>query len=137
MTISAAATWRNSSVVSPIEYPIVATNKPTTTNEIARPAARATGPYLRSDAAVPRTRGRMGRTQGDRLVNTPATNARATAPTLIDQSVLINSAAIDERSVSPTERPVSCSPLNAISVDCICAPKKFTASFWLSKSTTK
>src|SRR5262249_21237922 len=60
-------------------------HKLTTTNEIARPAARATGPYLRSDAAAPRTRARMGRTQGDRLVSTPATNARAIAPTFIDQ----------------------------------------------------
>ena len=38
---------------------------------------------------------------------------------------------------SPTERPVSCSPLNAISVDCMRAPNALTASFWLSKSTTK
>jgi branched-chain amino acid transport system substrate-binding protein len=36
---------------------------------------------------------------------------------------------IEARPVSPTERPVSVSPLNAISVDCTRAPKYFTASF--------
>src|SRR5262249_48671351 len=107
MTISTAATWRNSSAFSPNEKPIVETNKPTTTKERARPAASAAGPYLRSDAAAPRTIGRIGKTQGDRTVSTPARNAKATEPMLIDQSVLFNSAAIDERSVSPTERPVS------------------------------
>ena len=56
---------------------------------------------------------------------------------LAAQSVLFKSDAIEARPVSPTERPVSVSPLNAISVDCTRAPKYFTASFWLSKSTTK
>src|SRR5262249_48926650 len=55
----------------------------------------------------------------------------------LPQSVLSRSAAIEERLVSPTERPVSFSPLNAISVDCVRTPKDFTVSFWLSKSTTK
>src|SRR6516162_2555627 len=111
---------------------MVETTRPRTTKDKARPAASAAGPYLRSDAAAPRTIGRIGKTQGDRTVSTPATNARTTAPMAIDQSVLFRSAAIDERSVSPTERPVSFSPLNAIRVDCIRAPKNFTASFWLS-----
>ena len=47
----------------------------------------------------------------------------------VAQSVMFNSAAIDEGSVSPTERPVSVAPLNVISVDCMRAPKYFTASF--------
>src|SRR5262245_29286784 len=54
----------------------------------------------------------------------------------LPQSVLSRSAAIEERFVSPTERPVSFAPLNAISVDCVRTPKDFTAS-WLSKSSTK
>src|SRR5262249_36473030 len=137
ITIRAAAAPRNNSAFKPIEKPIVETSKPTTTKERARPAASAAGPYLRSDAAAPRTIGRIGKTQGDRTVNTPATNARVTKPMPIDQSVLLRSAAIDERSVSPTERPVSRSPLNAIKVDCMRTPKALTASFWLSKSTTK
>src|SRR5204862_7765252 len=50
------------------------------TNEAARPAASAAGPYLRSDAAAPRTIGRIGSTQGDSVVNRPAINAPATEP---------------------------------------------------------
>src|SRR5271170_1851335 len=51
-----------------------------TTNESARPVARATGPHLCSEAAAPRTIGRIGRTQGDRIDNTPARKARTTLP---------------------------------------------------------
>src|SRR5271155_4642449 len=50
------------------------------TNESARPVARATGPHLCSEAAAPRTIGRIGRTQGDRIDNTPARKARTTLP---------------------------------------------------------
>src|SRR5437763_10076648 len=100
------------------------------TKETARPAASAAGPQRCFDAAAPSTIGRIGSTQGDKIDRTPATNARASAPNaMVAQRVLFESAAIEERSVSPTERPVSVVPLNAISVDCIRAPKNFTASF--------
>jgi sensor histidine kinase regulating citrate/malate metabolism len=43
MTISAAATWRNSSVISPIEYPIVATYDVRTRDRLRVLSMRVTG----------------------------------------------------------------------------------------------
>ena len=51
--------------------------------------------------------------------------------------VLFKSSSIEAALVSPTERPVSLAPLKAISVLCERAPKLFTTSGWLSKSTLK
>src|SRR5262249_21892491 len=45
------------------------------TNDKESPMASATGPHFRSDAAAPRTIGRMGSTQGDNTDSMPATSA--------------------------------------------------------------
>src|SRR5258708_24624591 len=56
---------------------MVATNKPRTRKDSASPAARATGPNLCSETAVPKTTGRSGRTQGEKIERSPAANAKA------------------------------------------------------------
>src|SRR5262245_18491466 len=48
--------------------------------------ARTAGPQRCSDAAAPRITGRIGNTQGDRIERSPATNASASAPAVIERS---------------------------------------------------
>src|SRR5579859_7848488 len=50
-------------------------NKPTIVKEAATPPASATGPKRRSLDAAPKTTGRIGSTQGDSTVSTPAAKA--------------------------------------------------------------
>ena len=118
---------------------MVAAKSPMTTKEIERPPASAAGPSRCSDAAAPSTIGKIGSTHGERMETMPATKANgiAPAPMARGQRVLSSSAPIEARLVSPTERPVSLSPLNAIKVDWVRTPNAFTASFWPSKSITK
>src|SRR5436853_7542171 len=56
------------------------------TNEIARPMARTAGPQRCSDDAAPKTTGRIGSTQGDKIESRPAMNASASAPAVIARS---------------------------------------------------
>src|SRR6516162_1454649 len=65
---------------------MVAANNPIATKETARPAASAAGPQRCSDAAAPSTIGRIGSTQGDKIVRRPATNATIGAPNAISRS---------------------------------------------------
>ena len=67
----------------PIAKPIVATNSPMATKEIATPSANSAGPNLCRDAAAPRTSGSNGNTQGERIDKIPARNASPMAPMLI------------------------------------------------------
>src|SRR5260370_17062490 len=53
------------------------------TNDMESPMASATGPHFRSDAAAPRTIGRMGSTQGDNTDSMPAASARARLASVI------------------------------------------------------
>src|SRR5215470_6109767 len=53
------------------------------TNDTESPMASATGPHLRSDAAAPRTIGRMGSTQGDNIDSMPATSASTRLPSVM------------------------------------------------------
>src|SRR6266478_3440855 len=50
------------------------------------PMASAAGPHFRSDAAAPRTIGRMGSTQGDNTDSMPATSASTRLPSVIGLS---------------------------------------------------
>ena len=127
---------RNTSVSMPAAKPIVATNRPMVTKESARPTASATGPSRCSLAAVPSTMGRSGKTQGDNTDNTPARNAspsvaimRRLRSSRARYSALFTSAAILSGSVTPTDRPVSVSPLKAISVLCEVACMARTSAF--------
>jgi hypothetical protein len=61
---------------NPIENPIRLTNIPITTKDKTNPAARSIGPYLPLDAAVPRTTGTSGKTQGDKIDRLPAAKAK-------------------------------------------------------------
>src|SRR5712671_935373 len=56
------------------------------TNDTDSPMASATGPHFRSDAAAPRTIGRMGSTQGDNTDSMPATSASTRLPSVIGLS---------------------------------------------------
>src|SRR6266852_734883 len=67
----------------PTAKPTVATNIPMATNETESPIASAAGPHFRSDAAAPRTIGRMGSTQGDNTDSMPATSASTRLPSVI------------------------------------------------------
>src|ERR1700730_4492305 len=62
---------------------MVATNIPMATNDTESPVASATGPHFRSDAAAPRTIGRIGSTQGDNTDSMPATSASTRLPRVI------------------------------------------------------
>src|SRR5262245_14437968 len=53
------------------------------TNETESPIASATGPHFRSDAAAPRTIGRIGSTQGDNTDRMPAASASARLASVI------------------------------------------------------
>jgi hypothetical protein len=53
------------------------------TNDMESPIASATGAHLRSDAAAPRTIGRMGSTQGDNTVSIPAAIASTGLPSVM------------------------------------------------------
>src|SRR6266446_1280990 len=53
------------------------------TNDMESPMASATGPHFRSDAAAPRTIGRMGSTQGDNTDSMPAASASARLASVI------------------------------------------------------
>src|SRR2546427_7567367 len=53
---------------------------PMATNDMESPMASATGPHFRSDAAAPRTIGRIGSTQGDNTDSMPATSASTRLP---------------------------------------------------------
>src|SRR5262245_4243906 len=83
-----AAITRNAPASSPIENPIVATNRPTRTNESASPAASATGPARCALTAVPSTIGNSGSTQGDSVERTPARKASATLPMFTSDRLL-------------------------------------------------
>src|SRR5215470_13090571 len=56
------------------------------TNDMESPIASATGPHFRSDAAAPRTMGRIGSTHGDNTDSMPATSASTRLPRVIDSS---------------------------------------------------
>lgn len=135
--IRTALAVRNRSPSRPREKPTVARKSPIATKDAVTPAAKAAGPSLCSLAAEPSTIGTSGSTQGERTDSSPARKptpdaARVTAPA---QTALSRSVAIDVALVSPTDRAVSAVPLNVISVLCMRAPNRCTASFWLSKST--
>src|SRR5260370_12954810 len=53
------------------------------TNDMESPMGSAPGPHFRSDAAAPRTIGRMGSTQGDNTDSMPAASARARLASVI------------------------------------------------------
>src|SRR5215470_18036793 len=76
------------------------------TKETASPIARATGPSLCADAAVPSTIGTSGRTQGERIDSTPATNARPRLATVIgkDRSQHLVQQRGDGRAVGVADR---------------------------------
>src|SRR6266852_1298704 len=61
----------------------VAMNIPMATNETESPIESAAGPHFRSDAAAPRTIGRMGSTQGDNTDSMPAASASTRLPSVI------------------------------------------------------
>src|SRR5258706_5248828 len=56
------------------------------TNDMESRMASATGPDFRSDAAAPRTIGRMGSTQGDNTDSMPAASASTRLASVIDLS---------------------------------------------------
>src|SRR5260370_823039 len=58
-------------------------NRQMATNDMESPMASATGPHFRSDAAAPRTIGRMGSTQGDNTDSMPAASASARLASVI------------------------------------------------------
>ena len=122
MSSSTALAVRNLSPSRPIAKPIVATNNPIATKEMASPIASATGPNLCSAAAVPSTIGTSGSTQGDRMDSAPAMKAkryvvmRAASDQSVETLGACFSKALEKRSsihsgwVSPTERPTSVWP---------------------------
>src|SRR5258706_6481326 len=131
---------RNQPASYPSAKPIVATNNPMAIKDKETPPASVTAPHLCSDAAAPRleqsaaTAARRVTGSKVRLLKTRVPSQQSTS---VHQVVLSSKAAIELGFASPTERPVSREPLNAISVLCIRAPKALTASFWESKSTRK
>ena len=59
---------------------MVATNNPIIVKDNASPAASATEPNRSAEDAAPRTIGRIGKTHGDKIDNTPATKANTRLP---------------------------------------------------------
>lgn len=105
-----AATTRNTLASSPREKPATAISNPNPVNEMASPAASASGPQRCCVTAAPSTMGSSGNTHGDRIDSSPAANASAMMVTA-DQRPLSSRAAIESRLVSPTDRPTSELPL--------------------------
>ena len=67
-----AAIVCSTEVVKPIEKPMVATTIPKVVNEIINPATKNRGPRRCSLKELPKIIGSSGRTQGDKIVTTPA-----------------------------------------------------------------
>jgi hypothetical protein len=124
---------RTSSGASDSAPPTPPTSSPISVNVITMPSPIASGAARWRCTAPPTTTGSNGKTQGDNVVNAPATTLSAGwAQADTRQPALCSRPLSRAGSVSPVERPRSLAPWKTTSVDCAVTFICFSSAFSVS-----